>query len=280
MIAVAEAGFEAIALDFRGFGLSDRPLELEQASWEDLTADILSILDSLGIPKAFIVGKDFGAKPAFDIAIQHPDRVMGIITVGVPFAPKSFATVREPPKGFYIARWREPGRAEADFARFDTRTVLRNIYILFSGSELPIAGEGQEIMDLVDPSTPLPEWLSEDDLQAYTALYEKSGFPGPMQIPYRSFHKMTQVADPVADPKIEAPSLLIMGEKDYILKFSGMEDWLRSGELKKFVPDLEISYIPNGTHFVQEQFPDQVNPLIIKFLNSHVAAAGQCSSGV
>jgi len=56
--------------------------------------------------KAFIVGKDFGAKPAFDLAIHHPDRVLGIITLGVPFAPKPFSTVREPPKGFYIARWR------------------------------------------------------------------------------------------------------------------------------------------------------------------------------
>lgn len=63
--------------------------------------------------------------------------------------------------------------------------MFRNIYILFSGSELPIAGDGQEIMDLVDLSTPLPEWLSEEDLQAYTALYEKSGFTAPMQIPYR-----------------------------------------------------------------------------------------------
>lgn len=51
MMAVAEAGFRAIALDFRGFGLSDQPLESEKASWDDLTADVLAILDSLGVPK-------------------------------------------------------------------------------------------------------------------------------------------------------------------------------------------------------------------------------------
>lgn len=51
MVAVAESGFRAIALDFRGYGLSDQPLELEKFSWEDLIADVLAILDSLGIPK-------------------------------------------------------------------------------------------------------------------------------------------------------------------------------------------------------------------------------------
>lgn len=56
--------------------------------------------------QAFVVGKDFGAKTAFDLAIQHPDRVMGIVTVGVPFAPRPFAAVCEPLKGSYIARWR------------------------------------------------------------------------------------------------------------------------------------------------------------------------------
>ncbi|XP_020250116.1 uncharacterized protein LOC109827513 isoform X2 [Asparagus officinalis] len=275
MMAVAEAGYRAIAMDFRGFGLSDGPQELEKASWDDLIDDLVAVLDSLTIPKAFIVGKDFGAKPAFDFAIQHPDRVSGIITVGVPFAPKSFSTVREPPKGFYITRWREPGRAEADFARFDTKTVLQNIYILFSGSELPVAGDGHEIMDLVDPLTPLPQWLSEKDLQVYTDLYEKSGFVAPMQIPYRSFHNMKEVAN----PKVEAPALLIMGEKDYIFKFSGMDEYVRNGEVKEFVPDLEIVYIPEGTHFVQEQFPDQVNQLIIRFINN-IVSGRKFSSGV
>ena len=81
--------------------------------------------------------------------------------------------------------FQEPGRAEADFGRFDAKTVVRNVYILFSRSEIPIAAENQEIMDLVDPSTPLPPWFTEEDLAAYGALYEKSGFQTALQVPYR-----------------------------------------------------------------------------------------------
>lgn len=63
---------------------------------------------------------------------------------------------------------------------------MRNVYILFSGSELPAAAsEDQEIMDLVDPSTPLPPWFSEEDLTNYATLYENSGFQTPLQVPYR-----------------------------------------------------------------------------------------------
>lgn len=78
-----------------------------------------------------------------------------------------------------------PGRAEADFGRLDNKTVLRNIYILFSRSEIPIANENQEIMDMVDSSTPLPSWFTEEDLAAYGSLYEKSGFQTALKVPYR-----------------------------------------------------------------------------------------------
>lgn len=79
----------------------------------------------------------------------------------------------------------EPGRAEADFGRLDAKTVVRNVYILLSRSEIPIANEDQEIMDIVQPSTPLPPWFSEEDLAEYGDLYEKSGFRTALQVPYR-----------------------------------------------------------------------------------------------
>ena len=45
------AGFCAIAPDLPGYGLSEPPSDLAQASWESLIKDLLSILDSLGISK-------------------------------------------------------------------------------------------------------------------------------------------------------------------------------------------------------------------------------------
>ncbi|KAJ8556159.1 hypothetical protein K7X08_022917 [Anisodus acutangulus] len=49
MIAVAEAGFRAIAPDYRGYGLSKLPKEPEKTTFKDLVDDLLDMLDSLGI---------------------------------------------------------------------------------------------------------------------------------------------------------------------------------------------------------------------------------------
>ncbi|KAJ0610386.1 putative soluble epoxide hydrolase [Helianthus annuus] len=51
MIAVANAGFRAIAPDYRGYGLSDPPAEPDKASYDDFVIDIVSILDRLAISK-------------------------------------------------------------------------------------------------------------------------------------------------------------------------------------------------------------------------------------
>ncbi|CAK9152506.1 unnamed protein product [Ilex paraguariensis] len=266
MIAVAHAGFRAIAPDYRGYGLSDPPPEPEKAKFSDLFTDLLAILDRLSLSKVFLIAKDFGALVAYGFALLHPERVSGVVTMGVPFMPpQPLAYHEELPEGFYISRWKEPGRAESDFGRFDSKTVVRNIYIMFSKCEIPIAQENQEIMDLVEPSHSLPPWFTEEDLTAYGALYEKSGFQTALQVPYRSFSELLNIPD----PKVEAPALFIMGEKDYVFKFPGMEDYIVNGKVKVYVPKLEIILVPEGTHFIQEQFPDQVNQLILSFLNNH-----------
>ncbi|PIN01177.1 Soluble epoxide hydrolase [Handroanthus impetiginosus] len=267
MIAVAEAGFRAIAPDCRGYGLSDLPPEPEKASFSDLVADLLVLLDAISVPKTFLIAKDVGARVAYLFALLHPEKVSGIITLGVPFlppAPLSFNLLL--PEGAYVSRWQKPGRAEADFGRFDSKTVVRNVYILFSCSEIPTANENQEIMDIVDSSTPLPPWFTDEDLAVYGSLYEKSGFRFALQVPYRALYEDFDKTN----AKVEAPALFIMGEKDYFLKFPGMEEYIKTEQAKNFVPKLKTVYLPEGSHFVQEQFPEQVNRLILDFLKSHI----------
>ncbi|KAF0930973.1 hypothetical protein E2562_038543 [Oryza meyeriana var. granulata] len=267
MLAVAAAGYRAVAPDWRGYGLSDQPPEPEAAEYDDLIEDLLAILDALAVPKAFLVGKDFGAMPAYDFALRHPNRTCGVMCLGIPFGTAGLS-IDTLPEGFYILRWGQPGRAEADFGRYDVKRVVRTIYILFSRSEIPIAKEDQEIMDLADLSIPLPEWFTEEDLDVYSSLYEKSGFRYPLQMPYRSLHQRK----PIGDAKFKVPVFVVMGEKDYVFKFPGIESAMKDGSMEKHAPDLKITYIPEGGHFVQEQFPDYVNELMLGFLKDHPMA--------
>ncbi|CAN0852966.1 Bifunctional epoxide hydrolase 2 [Linum grandiflorum] len=270
MIALSQAGYRCVAVDYRGYGLSDPPAKPEEdAKYANIVADLVAILDFLAIPKVVLVGKDFGSFVASWFEVLHPEKVLGLVNLGIPFMVpiKGASMSSQLPEGFYVSRWRVPGRAEADFGRFDAKTVVRNVYILFSGSELQIAAENQEIMDLVDPSTPLPPWFTEEDLDAYGALYRKSGFRTPLQMPYRSFGEYIDVQ--ASEVKVNVPALLIMGSKDYVLKFPGMEGYINNN-VSQFVPDLKTVFIAEGNHFVQEQLPEEVNQLILDFLGARI----------
>ena len=55
--------------------------------------------------QAFLVGKDFGAMPAYEFALQHPDRTRGVVCLGIPFSPVPMS-LDAMPEGLYIRRWR------------------------------------------------------------------------------------------------------------------------------------------------------------------------------
>uniref|UniRef100_A0A0C9RKI3 TSA: Wollemia nobilis Ref_Wollemi_Transcript_13763_1135 transcribed RNA sequence n=2 Tax=Wollemia nobilis TaxID=56998 RepID=A0A0C9RKI3_9CONI len=270
MIALANAGFHAIAPDFRGYGLSDQPSEIEKASFVDLVEDVVGLLDAFGIQKVFVVGKDFGAMVAYYLCLLHPDRVRAIVNLGMPYMRPGPQMIKLEtlPQGLYIRHWQEPGRGFADFGRFDVEAVVRNIYTLFSGSELPVAEDGKEIMDLYDPSTPLPSWFTEGDLGMYSNLYEKSGFAFPLQVPYNAMFRNWSKLGEITDYTIKAPTFLILGTNDYVLKAN--ESHINSEMLKSDVPNMEVKFIPEGSHFVQEQFPEEVNKLLVGFLNQQL----------
>lgn len=82
---------------------------------------------------------------------------------------------------------------------------------------------------------------------------------------YRSLDEEFNLPDPV----VKVPALVIVGGKDYSLDFPGVVDLIESGKAKEFVPNVEITIVPEGSHFVQEQFPERVNQLILDFLLKH-----------
>lgn len=75
MLAVANGGFQTVALDFRGYGLSQVPAEPEEKTFKDLVDDLLEILDSFELQKVFLVGKDFVAVVVYHFALLHQDGI-------------------------------------------------------------------------------------------------------------------------------------------------------------------------------------------------------------
>ena len=74
-------GFQAIAIDCRGHGQSDKPHAVDQYGPE-LAADVVRLLDHLKIDKAHLVGYSSGAFLVGKVAAMHPERVLSVVYAG------------------------------------------------------------------------------------------------------------------------------------------------------------------------------------------------------
>jgi len=76
-----ELGFRTVAVDLRGFGLSDKPLESNSYSLKSYFADLDALLDDLGGEPFVLAGQSMGGGIALRYAIAHPSRVTKLALV-------------------------------------------------------------------------------------------------------------------------------------------------------------------------------------------------------
>jgi pimeloyl-ACP methyl ester carboxylesterase len=81
--ALHDQGFLTIAPDLRGFGESGKPADVSEYRVGRSVADLVAILDALEIPKAHVVGHDWGAGVAWMLALAAPERVDKLIALSV-----------------------------------------------------------------------------------------------------------------------------------------------------------------------------------------------------
>ncbi len=94
---LAEAGYRAIAVDMRGYGRSGRPASPASYDRRHTVADMVGLLDGLGIEEAVFVGHDFGAALVWDLPQWAPGRVKALMQLSVPRMPVS----KRPPTELY-----------------------------------------------------------------------------------------------------------------------------------------------------------------------------------
>ena len=120
-------GFRAIAPDQRGFGRSDRPEGVAAYSLQNAVADLVGILDALGIDAADIVAHDWGASVAWRTATAHPDRVRRLVVLSVPH-PLAPYTLRQRELAWYQLFFQFEGIAEA-WLQHDNWALFREILL-------------------------------------------------------------------------------------------------------------------------------------------------------
>lgn len=77
------AGFRVLAPDLRGHGGSDAPLAIDAYRLDHLCADVIAMLDLLGIERARVVGHDWGAVIGWLLCMQAPQRIVQYVALSV-----------------------------------------------------------------------------------------------------------------------------------------------------------------------------------------------------
>jgi pimeloyl-ACP methyl ester carboxylesterase len=274
LVALADAGFRAIAPDQRGYGGTDAPPDIEAYDQVELAADVVALCDALGIERAAVVGHDWGSPVAWHTALLHPDRVSAVVALSVPHggrppaAPTSIFKKRMGDVFFYMLYFQRPGVAEAEIEA-NVRESLRVFYYAYSGDAPPGSAfvpqpKTAKLFDTIVAPPGLPPWLTEEDLQVYVSTFERSGFRGPLNW-YRNLDRSWERTADLAGKHVRQPALFIAGDRDPVILFSqpAMQ------RMPDVVPRLVGKRIVEGAgHWIQQERPAFVNEEIVSFLRS------------
>lgn len=129
LVALAEAGYRAVAPDLRGYGATDKTPRGYDA-WT-LVTDVVGLIRALGERDAMVVGQDWGAILGWCAAVMHPDVVRRLVVLGTPHplrARAALADHRQIAASGYLARFQLPWHPEhwlADNDAANVATLLR-----------------------------------------------------------------------------------------------------------------------------------------------------------
>jgi pimeloyl-ACP methyl ester carboxylesterase len=271
--ALSAAGFNAVALDMRGYGQSDQPEAIDQYTLLHLVGDMVGLLDALGVEQAVIAGHDWGAPVAWHAALLRPDRFRAVIALSVPFRSRSvvfFNPSAAPPTSvmphrddaiFYQLYFQTPGVAEAELERDVRQTFLKVLANPPSDRPaIPWVPRDGSWLTRSPTTAALPAWLTEGDIDFYASEFKRTGFRGALNW-YRNIDRNWELLAPFVGAKVTVPALYLTGDRQ-----QGVDQVIAG--LEKDVPRLRRAIVLRDCgHWVQQERPSEVNAAMIEFLH-------------
>jgi pimeloyl-ACP methyl ester carboxylesterase len=267
--ALSAAGYHVVAPDQRGYGGTDSPEEVEKYTLLHLVGDMVGLLAGLGEDKCVVVGHDWGSPVAAHFGLLRPDLVRGVVLLSVPYLPRgdvdALTALTEilGPNNYQVL-FQEVGLAEAVMEADLRRSLLSSLYGL-SGNAPLVSDPGLSEFPSEIPEGPLPEWLTNEDVDYLVSQFERSGLRGPLNW-YRNSKANWELMAAWHKASLLPPSLFICGDRDIVYRwpgFSGIVKVLRDISM----PNLTKAIVLEGCgHWTQQERSNEVNELLIEFL--------------
>ena len=227
--ALRQAGFRAVAVDQRGYNLSDKPHRLGAYRIERLAADVAQLIVGLGAERAAaVVGHDWGGGIAWAFALEYPDRLERLVILNAPHPGTFFrhlANLRQLRKSWYMFFFQLPWLPEALLRANDFAAIRRQL--------------------------PEPEYVE--------ALRQPGALTAAINY-YRAMFRVGPAAVRRMRRRFEKPVLVIWGQRD---RFLGPDLAVPDSRI---VPRAEVERLLDAGHWVQLEQPERVSELLVAFI--------------
>ena len=226
--------YRVIAPDLRGFGWTDAPRGSYLKSV--LAADVVALLDVLGLERVRLAGHDWGGFAGFLVCIEAPERVSHYAAAGM-----IHPWVRA--EGGIGERLGQLMRVAYQFVIASPvlgGTVVRRVpaftrLVLEKGARRA-AWAGDEIETFVE------QWAEPDRAAATVAVYRSfltKELPAMAKGSYRK-------------DGMETPAVLLVGEHDPVVRAN------RLGGYERLAPNLRIETVAGTGHWIPEEAPEEM----------------------
>jgi pimeloyl-ACP methyl ester carboxylesterase len=214
--------YQCVAIDQRGYNLSDKPQGVESYDMALLVSDVIAVIKHLGKDKAIIVGHDWGGAVAWQLALNAPQFVDRLIILNLPFPRGIMRELAHNPKQ----------QAASEYARNFQK-------------------DGAEAM--LKPEQ-LAFWVTDADAKPkYIEAFKRSDLKAMLSYYKRNYPRQPYQEDPSPVVKPQMSVLMFHGLKDTALLSDALNntwDWMGK--------DLTLVTIPDSGHFVQQDAADLV----------------------
>lgn len=233
-VAALAPRYRAVAFDCRGFGRT----RAEPVGFSN-RADVVALLDHLGIADAVLVGCSRGGQIALDTAIDHPDRVRGLVWVCSGVGGFSPPDELFPPAELALFEAMEAAEVAHDLER----VAALDVRLWVDGPLQPEGRAAPAVREQVYA-------MSLGNYRAHGALMADPGF----------------VAQPLEPPaagrlaEVRAPVLAIVGDIDTSATPAA------AAVLAAGVPHCRVEHFADCAHLPNMEQPARFNAMLLEFL--------------
>lgn len=237
--SLVDAGYHVLVPDGRGYNRSGTPSGIGAYHIDELTADIVGLLDAHGYDRASVVGHDWGALVGWWLAFEYPQRLDRLCVLNVP----------------------HPG-VFGDALRWDWRQRLDSAYALFFQlpwlPETVLRARNWALLSRSMTATSRPGTFSAADLRRYRSAWGRGSLTGMLNW-YRAAGRTGLFA---RRDRVSVPTLILWGARDRALR---RELAPRSAAL---CDTGAIELFEDATHWLQHEKPNAVSDRLCSFLES------------